>query len=63
MDNDSSEKKTFDMTYSYYIFFHSNVYFVFVARTEINDENKMRMFYLDLKKDIGPISRGDLKNL
>jgi hypothetical protein len=62
MEDDDFEKKTLNMTHSYYIFFHTNLYFVFVTRSDINDEGKVRAFYLDLKKDLGPVCRGNLKN-
>ena len=63
MDDGQFEKKTFNMEFSYYIYFHTNIYFVIVARTEINDEGKVKQFYNDLKKDLGPICRGNLASL
>ena len=51
------------MTFSYYIYFHSQCYFVFIARTEINDEAKIKQFYVDLKKDLGTVCRGNLNSL
>ena len=63
LENDQSEKKTVNMSHSQYIYFHSNLYFVIVARTDINDDSKLRSFYYDLMKDLKPISRGNLENL
>ena len=42
MGDGESEKKTLNMEFSYYIYFHTNVFFVLVARTEIHDEGKVK---------------------
>ena len=63
MDNDHSEKRSLNITHSFYIYHHSDTYFVFIARSELTNEGKLWDFYTDLKKDMNPLCRGNLKNL
>ena len=62
MNNDENNKKTLAYSTSYFLFHHSDVYFIFIARTEIS-EDKMENFYMDLKKDLGLVCRNNLKSL
>lgn len=62
MENDGDEKKSLNQNYSYFVFHHSHVYFVFIARSEIN-QDKLFNFYTDLKKDLGLMCKNNLKTL
>lgn len=62
MENDDSQKKTYNFTHSFFVYFNSNVYFVILGRSELS-EDKLFNFYLDLKKDLLSICRNKLSSL
>ncbi len=64
MKDDDTHKKSLknNFQFSYFIYHHSSVYFVFVAKSELSDD-KLFNFYLDLRKDLKAVCKGDLNNL
>lgn len=62
LKDDENTKKTLNFSHSYFVFQHSSVFFVFVARSEISTD-KLQNFYLDLKKDLSSVCRNNLDTL
>ena len=62
MKQDEPKKVGLNFSHSYFIYHNSDVYFVFIARQELSDD-KLFNFFLDLKKDLISVCRGNLNHL
>ena len=62
LKQDEPKKVGMNFSHSYFIYHNSDVYFVFVARQELSDD-KLFNFFLDLKKDLLSVCRGNLNQL
>eukprot|EP00347_Sterkiella_histriomuscorum_P000634 403375087 len=62
LKNDEKQNKKLNFSHEYYLFHHTQVYFVFIAKSGMKIDT-LENFYLDLKKDILSVCRNNLNVL
>ena len=62
MDDDEEHNSTFNFSHSYFVHYHSLIYYIFIGSSAM-PEGKFEAFYLELKKDLGFICKGKYRAL